>query len=106
MEVLVNAMTVTILQYINVSNQHTVYLEFAQCYVNYSIKLGENGNTKDTESLRKTIFNKRNANESNPRYIPKRTKNIHSHKNLYKDVQSSIFLKSQEEERAQMSINC
>ena len=35
-EVLANAMMVIILQYINLSNQHVIYLKLIQCYiVNY-----------------------------------------------------------------------
>ena len=33
MEALANAMVVIILQYINVSNQHILYLKLAQCYM-------------------------------------------------------------------------
>ena len=42
MEILANAIVLIILQYINVSNQHIVYLKLTQLYVNYiSIKLGQ-----------------------------------------------------------------
>lgn len=38
MEMLANIMVVSILQYINVSNQHTAHLKTTQCYVNYISK--------------------------------------------------------------------
>ena len=42
---------------------------------------------------------------STPRFIPKRNKNIHPHKNLYMNVQSSIIHNYQKVKTTQISIN-
>ena len=43
--------------------------------------------------------------KSTPKYIPKRTENIDSHKNLYTHVHSSITQSSQKADTTHMSTN-
>ena len=51
MEVLANAMVAIILQYISVSNQHTVHLKLMQYYIIWQLHLNKSGGKKSPQKI-------------------------------------------------------
>lgn len=79
---------------------HIIFFKLSQCFLNCVLIHRERDYSVDSDSVEIVKY------LAAPRYIPKRNRNIHLHKNLYMNGHSSsIIHNSAKVETVQMSIN-